>query len=356
MRFNPNERILHWCKMCDVEANDDLGYWSCSNCNDYDGIVQKTASLEVQEYPHELMMKSYEKSTYAWQPDMTDKILRVTKSSVGNFDWCPQQYYFSNILGMRGEEQDYHVRGSNVHDAVEYWWRAMKHVVQDVYDLIEKGEKDRALTMCIDTLAKPPEPYIHGEVEQLHLYVKWQFERLCNCERAEIKDWFPVGNEAEVHGTRMVVASDGTEVAIHMKGYIDRMFLDDDKQGIILMELKTGKWNKYKPSAMRAEMQFYRMMLEHSPHMEFLPVVGWGWQFPGGGINGGDGPKWDYESVRGPGGRYAPKTVEKRLKRLVDAHLAMDFPPDKNERKCSYCDFFEHCPAWMDDYTVEVDQ
>jgi len=105
---------------------------------------------------------------------------------------------------------------------------------------------------------------------------------------------------------------------------------------------------------MRAEMQFYRMMLEHSQHMEFLPVSGWGWEFPGGGINGGDGPLWDYESVSGPGGRYAPKTVEKRLQKLVDAHLTGEFTPapllKKHDTfKCEWCDFMHECPFWKVD-------
>ena len=310
---------------------------------------------ERDGYEHEELLKSYDNSTYAWQPTMEDKILRVSKSSVGNFNTCPQQYYFSSVLGLRGEDQDYHIRGSNVHDSVEYWWKAMVDVVEEVYDLIEAGEKDKALTLCIETLPTPPTPYIYGEPEQLRLYVKWQFERLCNLERVQIRDWFPVGNEVEVHATRTVVASDGTEVPIHMKGFIDRMFVDDDHTGIVLMELKSGKWKKWKQSEMRAEMQFYRMMLEHSQHLEFLPVVAWGWQFPGGGINGGEGPVWDYEPVNGPGGRYAPKTVEKRLTRLVDAHLAMDFPPEKSVL-CGWCDFMERCPAWMEEYAIGDEQ
>ena len=57
---------------------------------------------ERDNYAHEDMLQSYNKSTYAWQPDMEDKILRITKSSLGTFDWCPQQYYLQNILGMRG--------------------------------------------------------------------------------------------------------------------------------------------------------------------------------------------------------------------------------------------------------------
>ena len=312
---------------------------------------------ERDDYVHEDMLKSYNKSTYAWQPDMEDKILRITKSSLGTFDWCPQQYYLQNILGMRGEEQDYHIRGSNVHDAVEYWWKAMEDVVPAVLELIQMGRKEQALSLCIDTLPSPPEPYLYGEPEQLRLWVKWQFERLQHFDTETVKDWFPVGNEAEIHGTRIVTSSDGKDIPIHMKGYIDRMFLDDDKTGTVLMELKTGKWKDNKRANMRAEMQFYRMMLEHSPHMEYLPVVAWGWEFPGGGINGGVGPKWEYEKVNGTGGRYAPKTVEKRLTRLVDAHLAGEFTPapllKKHDTfKCEWCDLMHECPYWK----VELDE
>ena len=28
------------CIFCKIEANDDLGYWSCSFCNDHDGIKE----------------------------------------------------------------------------------------------------------------------------------------------------------------------------------------------------------------------------------------------------------------------------------------------------------------------------
>lgn len=301
---------------------------------------------ERDSYEHKDLLKSYDKSTYAWQPDMEDTILRVSKSTLGTFHWCAQQYFIEKVLGHTGETRDYHVRGSNVHDAVEYWWKAMTPIVHTVYELIQSGDREKALTMCIEALPAPPEPYIYGEPEQLRIYVTWQFERLCNCTEEEVRDWFPVGNEAEIHATRMVVASDGTEVPIHMKGYIDRMFLDDSRQGVVLMELKTGKWKPNKASDMRAEMQFYRMMLEHSPHGEFLPITGWGWAFPGGGINGGTGPHWDYESVSGPGGRYAPKSVEKRLTSLVDAHLSGDFLPTSADFKCGFCDYMELCPRW----------
>tara|TARA_R100001440_G_scaffold75279_1_gene102087 strand:+ start:14808 stop:15779 length:972 start_codon:yes stop_codon:yes gene_type:complete len=307
------------------------------------------------EYQYPELLESYDKSCYNWSPDMDDKILRITKSSVGTFDFCPKQYYFQNILGLRGEERDYHVRGSNVHDAVEWFWKQAPEIMPEVENFITDGNTELAKKELRKAMPVPPSPYIYGEKAQMNQYSDWQFERLMHM-RQNARDWLPIGNEVEVHATRVVVASDGTEVAIHMKGFIDRIFIDADHTGIILMELKTGKWVEKggrKRSSMRAEMQFYRMMLEHSPHIEYLPVVGWGWQFPGGGINGGDGPMWDYESVKGPGGRYAPKTVENRLRRVVDAHLNDDFPAEAHERKCEYCDFMEMCPAWMGDLAID---
>jgi len=360
LRFNPNEPVLHWCEICDVEATNPYGdYWTCSACNDYDGIVEKVVPVdEPTPYPYPALLEFYDRSVYNWQPGMLEsegKILRVTKSSVGTFDFCPKQYYFQNILGLRGETRDYHTRGSNVHDAVEWFWKEAPGYIAEVLGLIDKGSTESAKKVLRKAMPKPPTPYIYGEEPQLNQYSDWQFERLMHM-RDNTQDWLPMANEVEVHANRVVVASDGTEVLIHMKGFIDRIFVDESRSGIILMELKTGKWVEKggrKRASMRAEMQFYRMLLEHSPHIELLPVVGWGWQFPGGGINGGDGPMWDYESVKGPGGRYAPKTVEKRLVRLVDAHLNDDFPAEAHEAKCAYCDFMEMCPAWMGELAID---
>ena len=313
---------------------------------------------DAPEYTHEDMIASYDKSCYNWMPNMEDKILRITKSSVGTFDFCPKQYYFQNILGLCGETRDYHTRGSNVHDAVEWFWKESHKHLPVVESLLVEGKTESAKQELRKAMPIPPTPYIYGEEPQMRQYSDWQFERFLHMRDNPI-DWQPIGNEVEVHGTRVVVASDGTEVPIHMKGFIDRIFIDDAHTGIILMELKTGKWVEKggrKRASMRAEMQFYRMMIEHSPHIELLPVVGWGWQYPGGGINGGDGPMWDYESVKGPGGRYAPKTVEKRLVRIVDAHLNDNFPAEAHEAKCGYCDFMHMCPAWMGELALEPEE
>jgi hypothetical protein len=56
---------------------------------------------KADDYPFEDMKESYAKSDYSWSPDMEDKILRVTKSSNGTFDWCPKQYFFQYIMKLQ---------------------------------------------------------------------------------------------------------------------------------------------------------------------------------------------------------------------------------------------------------------
>ena len=79
------------------------------------------------DYPYKEMLEHHKKSTYAWQPGDTDKVLRVTKSALGTFDWCPQQYFLQKVLKLpQGPATEDQIRGSNVHDAVEYWWNAIR--------------------------------------------------------------------------------------------------------------------------------------------------------------------------------------------------------------------------------------
>ena len=310
----------------------------------------KVDRTERDDYPFDDLLESYSKSTYAWQPGMVvdgvEQILRVTKSSLGTFGFCAKQYEFQNIMKLPTEEKDHHVRGNNVHDFTEYFFEQMYEHYDDVMELIEQGETEKARDLMHAVIPTPPEPYQYGEPEQITTWVDWQFNRLLACEG---ENWFPAGNEAEIHGSRIVeVKNDDGEtvnVPIHMRGFIDRIF-EDGEGGFALMELKTGKWKTRKSSDMRAEMQFYKMMLENSPHGEFLPITHWGWEFPGGNINKGDGIHWDYQSVNDRSARNTPAVVERRLKKLVKAHLDKSFPASRNEFKCAWCDFLDICPAW----------
>ena len=318
---------------------------------------------------------SYKMSTYAWNPNEDEtKKLRVTKSSQGTFSWCPEQYYLEKFKGLRGEQQPHHVRGLNVHDMMEWFWANFSEEMEEhVLTLLAEAHAEyndvaysQARDVFFNSIPQPPEPYEYGEDEQIAQWLEWQFHRL---QVTGGKDWRPVGVEANIHATRTVVV-DGEPIPIHMNGFIDTLFADDD--GFALMELKTGKYKKRsKVGAMRKEMGFYRMMLEHSKHQEFLPITHWGWEFPGGGMADGEGATIYYEHVSK--GSRVSKSVENALEKLVRAHINMEFPPEpflgrlregetmeealeRNGLKCSWCDYREHCSQWAvtDDFLDEI--
>jgi len=298
---------------------------------------------DIEDYPHERMRQSYNISRYDWDPTKHhSEILRVSKSSLGSFNWCPKQYWFSYFEGLRGETVYYHTRGLNVHDAVEYFWENIDQVYQDILLLMKEGKRESARAMLHDIVPVPPEPYAYGEEEQIRQWVDWQFNRL---EHTKGVNWKPVQCEANVHAHRYVEV-EGEGIPIHMRGFIDTIFANDDGT-FALMELKTGKWKnagKRKRTQMRKEMQFYKMMVEHSPHHEYLPITHWGWEFPGGDIEGGDGVHIYFEPTKDA--NYTPKSVEKSLARLVEAHLVQEFPATASDFQCAFCDFMDICPKF----------
>ena len=305
----------------------------------------------IEEYQYEDLRKSYNNSRYDWNPlKHPNEILRVSKSSLGTFNWCPKQYWFQYFAGLKGETVYYHTRGLNVHDAIEYFWGHIDEHLEPINMLMGKGYEEQARAMMHDVIPLPPEGYAYGEEAQIRQWVDWQFERY---KHTDTIGWKPVGVEANIHVTRMVEI-DNTPIPIHMRGYIDTIFENDDGDGFALMELKTGKWKNprgRKRTQMRKEMQFYRMMLEYSPHHEFLPITHWGWEFPGGDIEGGDGTHIYYEPVKDA--RFTPKSVEKSIVKLMQAHIDDNFPADASDIQCGFCDFFDVCPKWTkEEYVI----
>ena len=72
-------------------------------------------SFTVSKLPlSDEMQKSYDDSRYDWSPS-TGGVLRLTKSSLFGYHFCPYQYWLEKFQGYRSEETMWMVRGSNVH-------------------------------------------------------------------------------------------------------------------------------------------------------------------------------------------------------------------------------------------------
>ena len=299
------------------------------------------------------LLESYNKSCYNWMPHMEDKILRISKSSIGDYDWCPHQYKLKHIYRLSEPENDDMVRGTNVHAIVEYFWDNVGDTIPIAQSLLEEGKTLLAKDALWQVIPHPPAPqqYQFGEEVVVRKWFDWQWDRFLVTKG---ENWMPVGNEVSAHGV-MTVEVDGVEVTVHLRGFVDTIF-SDGEGGFILMELKTGKWKEKKTATkMRVEMQIYRMMLEEGEHTDFLPVTGWAWEFPRGYVNGGDRAEWELEEIGTRQTQFAPRSAMKKIQNLVRGHLNDSFEPKVIQWRtpngdtmtnCSYCSFMELCPAW----------
>lgn len=112
------------------------------------------------------LLESYNNSAYAWQPGM-DKHLRVSKSSLNAHGWCGYSYKMKYIYRLSEAETDDMVRGTNVHNIVEYFWDYAPDKIDETLSLIDDGKELLAKDLMYSVIPKPPKPYL---LEKKKLY------------------------------------------------------------------------------------------------------------------------------------------------------------------------------------------
>ena len=213
------------------------------------------------------------KSCYNWHPAMKkDIVLRVSKTSLGDFTFCSQQYFIKRIIGMKEPQNDNMLRGTNVHDCVEGFY---DNVNTDYAKGLDEKTIGSYFKNCIpepgDIRSKQDEFYLD---EDLHLD-RFREAEVDRFNASDPDNFLPTGNEIAVDHVETLVV-DGKPVMVHFTGIIDRIFTNPDGS-LHIHELKTGLWkgnaNKFK--SMRKEMAFYVWLLRKSDPT--LKITHWGW-------------------------------------------------------------------------------
>ena len=63
--------------------------------------------------------------TYDWDYTKDEPILKISKSSMGSFNWCPIKYQFSYIEGRKTDQTEAMLKGSIVHNNREEWFNSV---------------------------------------------------------------------------------------------------------------------------------------------------------------------------------------------------------------------------------------
>lgn len=228
------------------------------------------------------------KSCYDWTNKKDDNILlRISKSSLGEFTFCEQQYFIKRCVGMKEPQNENMLRGTNVHDAVELFYNTV--------------DVDYAKTLTVEELKNyfkesfpiPAEPYYLDEDLHIDRFIDIEVARFL---KSNPYNFLPTGNEMVVNHIESVEV-DGIKQDIHFTGIIDRIFTNPDGS-LHIHELKTGQWkeSKFKLENMRKEMAFYVWLMRKAHPTS--KITHWGWDHTKGLLGGSDGAYRFVEPVR----------------------------------------------------------
>lgn len=283
--------------------------------------------------------------TYDWnvvdysanEEDWLEKpILKMTKSSVMSYEWCPKKYFYSYPLRLPQDRTDAMLKGTVIHDAYENFFHKFD---------VEKAEQLDKSELTSYAMGLFPIDEWGGD--QYWTSAQFEAKRFLDCkDNGTLDDFLPVGNEVKLDALFMIARNQNPKFPlqrdyyVHLQGIIDRLFVDEG--GLLPMELKTGSWKDYKTTGMRKESAFYKLLIEHcddqllidagiDPNMK---VTKWGWWYP----------ESNYIYVE-PVKQTSTTSLLKLMAKVIWSYEQANFPAKYFYKTCSFCSFLGICDA-----------
>ena len=303
------------------------------------------------EEKYEAKIKSMREYTYDFIPENYDDpskpILKISKSSLGSYNWCPKKYEFSYIQRLPQDQTEAMRKGTVLHNHREKFFddfdikkaetMSNTEVIEYCNSLMPIDEYfDISLTVAAFEAQRFIEAQSEGKVEE---YLPIVNEGLFDCEVTISAGPYKGGawNDYEEYSLQR-------DYTIHLQGIIDRVFIENN--GLIPFEYKTGPWKDYKKTSMRQEMAFYQLMIENCSEevltklglSKDMPVTHWGWYYPAS----------NYVYVEEIKSRTMT-SVKNNIAKLIYSYEQDNFTPKFYYKTCSFCSFFGICDAAQTD-------
>jgi len=286
-----------------------------------------------------------EEYTYQWNIENADDpdlpILKITKSSLGAFDWCKKQYEFQYIERRPQDTSEAMLKGTIVHNSYEDFYRQVD---------IEKAENLSNEELTDYFMAYFPVDdygYLYDTI------ASFEADRYEKAVSSGIS-FLPIGNEIRLNARYTVGQNDNPKYPltrdynVHLQGIIDRIFEENGKY--IIMELKTGVWKDSRMSKMRSEMAYYKLLMEEASPEEIreqgldpdIPITHWCWFYP-------DSNFFYIEQCK----RGSQTALQKKFPKLLEAYENENFPASYYYKKCIHCSYMGICDAAIENQLFE---
>lgn len=278
--------------------------------------------------------------TYEDSDDRTEPILKISKSSLGSFQWCPQRYEYQYPMRLPIDQTDVMRKGSIIHNAREDWFKDVDIKKAETLS----GDELASYFLSVYPIDDYSDMYQTMAIDDANRFMDSKIED-------KVEEFLPVVNEimldAEIVIPRDIMGDQftlGHDYVVHLQGIIDRMYVEDG--GYIPMELKTGNWKDWKKTMMRKEMAFYQILFENCSRETLLKhnidpdinMTHWGWYYPAS--------NYTYvEEVK----KSSKKAVMKGIAKLLHSYEMKHFEAKFYAKTCVNCSFYGMCPAATND-------
>jgi CRISPR/Cas system-associated exonuclease Cas4 (RecB family) len=223
----------------------------------------------------------------------------LSKSSINQYLQCPLKWKYIYIDNIKSEPSPAQERGIEIHEKIENFYKKLK--------LIKKENI----------------PEIEYEVDiELDNFIELERKRIKRCvnEKGEfdLKYFKPLFQELKLQDEKL-----------GFKGIIDAIYINSKDEGIIIMDWKTGRFDKDKLDDYRLELAVYAELLRTSNKVDNIKY--WGLYFI-------DQDKLFFEQIE-----------LKYIKKMYDIvnEVRQDIEQEKFEPKrnvfCKFCQFKERC-------------
>ena len=292
------------------------------------------------------VISSMREYTYQWNHENYDDpsmpILKITKSSLGTFDWCPKKYDFSYVQRLPQDQTEAMLKGTVLHNHREKFF--------DDFDVkkAEKMNNSEILEYCTGLM--PVDEYYDISLTVASLEAQRFIEAKAE---NKVHEYLPVCNEGKFDAEITIPANTNPkfplqrDYVIHIQGIIDRIFKENG--GLVPFEYKTGAWKDYKKTSMRKEMAFYELLIENATDEVMIKngldpndkVTHWGWYYPAS--------NYIYAEERK---KRSMTSVMNNIAKLIYHYEREQFPAKFFYKTCAHCSYFGICDAAQDDSWV----
>jgi CRISPR/Cas system-associated exonuclease Cas4 (RecB family) len=292
---------------------------------------------------YEAALAEMKEFTYKWMPenyaDPSRPILKISKSSLMSYVWCPKKYEFSYVERLPQDQTEAMRKGTVLHNHREAFF--------DDFDVkkAEKMNNTEIIEYCNSLM--PVDEYYDVSLTVAAFEAQRFIEALAEDKTDE---FLPVINE-KMFDCEVVIPKNThkkftlqRDYTVRLQGIIDRIFMENGK--LIPFEYKTGGWKDYKATAMRKEMAFYQLMIENSTEEVLakhgltrdMEVSHWGWYYPVA----------NHITVE-PVKTRTMTSVMNHIAELIHAYENKHFAPKFYYKTCTHCSFFGICDGAQQD-------